>query len=412
MTTGTEGPPDKHLVHSLRAPEVIYPYEDEVSFIDYLKIVWKWRWMIVALCVFAMFSAMILSIKAPRVYEAKVTMMLPAQTGGVNLSGLFGGGGGGSVLQMLGGGGDSSASQMVLALLQSRTMAEKIAKDFDLVTRFGVTTIQSAAGQLKGMTEIDSESGIISIIVESQEPKLSAELANHYVVVLNRINQSMSLTAAKRNRMFVEERMNDNFMELKRTEDDIKNFQLANMSVFLESQVAGSMGEAEEIQNKINLLEMELKVRGASLQAEHPDLRKLDIELEYLQKRLNRVEVGPTGKGLLPGKRIYPAWSSVPDLSVQLRHYNRELEVREEVYVLLAGQLEQAKIEEIKDDPTVQVLDSAIAPTGASNRPTEQVVLGAGILAFLLGVFLAFLVNSIANSLAQQAQRQKGTAVA
>tara|TARA_B100000315_G_C14587887_1_gene594133 strand:- start:2582 stop:3811 length:1230 start_codon:yes stop_codon:yes gene_type:complete len=406
MTIKGEGSADQYQTNPLRAPEPSYPYEDDLSLGDYLAVVWRWRWTIVALCVAAMLVAMILSIKAPRVYEAQVTMMLPAQTGGVSLAGLFGNSGGGSMLQgMLGGGGASSAYQTILALLESRTMAEEIVKDFDLMTQFGTATVHSAAGRLQGMTEIDSDKGVITIAVEADNPKLAADLANHYVTSLDRLNQSMNLTSAKRNRIFVEERLTDNLKELRRTEDDIKKFQLDNMAVFLDSQMEGAMGEAKDIQARMSKIEVTLKVRGASLQPEHPELMRLQIELVQLQKRLKQIEMGPAGKGLLPGDRLYPAWISVPDLAVELRHYNRELEIKEEVYLLLTTQLEQSKIEEIKDDPTTQLLDRALPPDEPSNMPLQTAVLFAGVVAFLLGVFLSFFLDYVMGP----AWRQKGT---
>ena len=122
-------------------------------------------------------------------------------------------------------------------------------------------TIQGAAGVLQGMTEIESEEGIIAITVEAEDPKLAADLANYYVENLDHMNQSMSLTAAKRNRVFVAERLSETHEELKQTEQNIKDFQLKNRVVFLEDQVAGAMDEAAIIQGQITAVEVELKVR-------------------------------------------------------------------------------------------------------------------------------------------------------
>ncbi|HIB53276.1 MAG TPA: hypothetical protein EYO39_00380 [Nitrospirales bacterium] len=122
-----------------------------------------------------------------------------------------------------------------------------------------------------------------------------------------------------------------------------------------------------------------------------------------LKKKLIHVEIGDTGgDGKLPGDRLYPAWISVPDLSLELGQLERNLAVKEEVYILLTGQLEQAKIAEVKDDPTVQVLDSALLPAGPENPPVKRNVLISGVLALFVGGILSFVMDYVRRMSARQ----------
>lgn len=370
-----------------------YPYEDEINLLDYWKVIWAWRRMIAGLCVVTVFTAMVISLMSPKMYTSTVTMMPPAQSGGGGLAMLMGGEG--AILQGLLSGVSSPGENMVMALLESRTMAEDIAKHFDLVTLFETETIHGAAGVLQGMTEIENEEGVIAITVEAKDPKLAADLANYYAESLDHMNQSMSLTTAKRNRVFIEERLAETNRELKQTEDNIKDFQLKNMAVFLKEQVAGSLEEAAEIQRQMTSVDIELKVLGSYLQPEHPDIILLRLELEQLQEKLRHVEMGVDGKGELPGDRLYPAWISVPDLALEFRKHERELKIREEVYKLLTAQFEQAKITEVKDDPTVQVLDPALPPGGPSKPNVKLAMMISGVLALFVGVILAFVMDYV-----------------
>jgi len=83
-------------------------------------------------------------------------------------------------------------------------------------------------------------------------------------------------------------------------------------------------------------------------------------------------------------------FSQVPSLALELARLTRNLKVEEEIFELLTQQYEQAKIQEKRDTPTVQVLDEAIPPTYRS-KPRRTVLVGlAGLLSLFVGVFLAF----------------------
>ncbi|HIB53277.1 MAG TPA: hypothetical protein EYO39_00385 [Nitrospirales bacterium] len=278
MSIEGEGRSDQHQAHPMQAPEGRYPYEDEINLLDYWRVIWAWRWMIGGLCVVAMFTAMVTTLMTPKIYEATVTMMPPTPSGG-SLGGLLGGGQSSILQGLLGGDDSSSGNSMVMALLESRTMAEDIARHFDLITLFETETIHGAAGVLQGMTEIKITEGVIAITVAAKGPKLATDLANYYVDSLDHMNQSMSLTSAKRNRMFIQDRLAEAHKELQQTEDAVKDFQLKNMTVFLSNQVAGSWNEASSLQSQMTGIEVRLKVLGSSLTSKHPDLVRLRLEL-------------------------------------------------------------------------------------------------------------------------------------
>ncbi len=392
MSIEDEGGSGQHPARPIRTPEERFPYEDEINLLDYWKVIWVWRLMIAGLFMITVFTTMVVLLNSPKIYKSTVTMMPSGQNQGDGLTLL---GGGNAMLQGILSGVTSLGGDTVMALLQSRVLAEDIAKHFDLVTLFHVETVHDAASALQGMMEIKNEEGVIAITVEAEDPNLAADLANYYVKSLDHMNQSMSLTATKRNRVFIEERMAEAIKELEQAELNIKNFQLKNMTVFLNEQVAGSMNEAGKLQSQITSKEVEMKVRGSYLRLQHPDLVRLKLELEQLREKLGYLETGGGGDGQLPGKRLYPAWISVPDLAIEFGQYTRELETKEEVYKLLTTQLEQAKIAEVKDDPTVEVLDAALPPGGPSKPQVKLAMLISGVLSLFVGVILAFVMDYV-----------------
>jgi tyrosine-protein kinase Etk/Wzc len=71
--------------------------------------------------------------------------------------------------------------------------------------------------------------------------------------------------------------------------------------------------------------------------------------------------------------------------------------VQETVYTLLTQQLEQAKIAEARDTPTVQTLDQAV-PADRKSKPKIKLNIAiAGITSLLVGLLLAFFLEYLAG---------------
>jgi capsular polysaccharide biosynthesis protein len=84
--------------------------------------------------------------------------------------------------------GGESANKLV-AVLESRTVAEDVIKTLDLITvlfeddQDEQPTFQDAVRSLTDITEItDDKEGLISITVEYKAPRMAADIANQYTI--------------------------------------------------------------------------------------------------------------------------------------------------------------------------------------------------------------------------------------
>jgi len=68
----------------------------------------------------------------------------------------------------------------------------------------------------------------------------------------------------------------------------------------------------------------------------------------------------------------------------------RDVKVQETVWGLLNQQYYQAKIQEARDTPTIQVLDEAVPPEMKSKPKRKLLVLVGGFLALLFSIFFVF----------------------
>ena len=88
-------------------------------------------------------------------------------------------------------------------------------------------------------------------------------------------------------------------------------------------------------------------------------------------------------------------FSRVPELGIELARLTREVKVQETLVTLISQQVEQTKIMESQDLPTIRVLDKATVPERPA-KPSIRINLAiAGVASLLVGIVLAFVFDFI-----------------
>jgi len=93
-------------------------------------------------------------------------------------------------------------------------------------------------------------------------------------------------------------------------------------------------------------------------------------------------------------KEMEKVVSSLPPVGTELGRLIRDVKVQETIYSLLASQYEQARIEEARDTPTVQILDYATPPEKKYKPKIKLNMAISGVIALIFGIFFSFLYNS------------------
>ena len=371
------------------------PQTDEVTLFDYWQVISKRKWGIVALCAVMTMGTLVVSFLLPKIYESTATLLPQLESNnGVGLGALFASGAASSAAQSLGislPGSPATPTDVFTAMLKSRIMADDIIRRFDLMEHYETKTMHDARGSLEGATRIVvTKEKVIKVAVEDKDPQLASDIANFYVSNLDRLNQTLSVSKARENRKFIEQRVAETQTALVKVEDALKEFQTQNRTVAIEAQSKAMIEATAMIQAQIMAQEVQLQVMGSYLSSNNPEIARVQSSISELRKQLQIMETGKSGKERLPGDRLRPAITSVPTLALEYGRLARDLKVQETLYALLISQYEQAKLTEARDTPTVQVLDPAI-PAERKSRPKILLnVLIAGILSLFVGLFWAF----------------------
>ena len=140
----------------------------------------------------------------------------------------------------------NTPGDLFTGILESRNVQDGLIARFDLVHHYKVGFPDDARKVLASQTKIDQDrqNGIISIIVSSDDRTLAAELAQGYVEELNRVMTEDSTSAARRERVFLEERVKEVKQDLDESAKALSQFSAKTKAIDVASQ-AKSMMDAE-----------------------------------------------------------------------------------------------------------------------------------------------------------------------
>jgi uncharacterized protein involved in exopolysaccharide biosynthesis len=342
------------------------------SFLDLLAVILKrrrflfWNCLLVTLIVLG--SSFLLQTR----YKATATILFPPDTG-QNLPGL------GALVQQFDVSrrlltGTTSNTQIYLAILKSRTIADSVIVEFDLMHRYKAKNAEVARRHLRSLTEFKLTSGgVIEISVEDTDRETAARMANAFVTRLDDLNRSTRMGEGKRTRLFTEKRLVETTARLHAAEDSLRAFQESHPGVALPPEAATAAGAASDLMAQRVSLGAEVEVLEGSLHPQATALLKKRAELEALDRALE----------------------GMPSLSLEIARRYRDVKVQETVFELLTAQYEAARIQENKDVPTVEILDSAVPPVRKSFPHRGIMTLIAMFFSLVVGLLIATFLETL-----------------
>ena len=245
---------------------------------------------------------------------------------------------------------------------------------------------------------------MISVKVQETDPQLAAEIANFYVAHLDQMLTRIATTEASKQRVFIADRLAETEPELRRAEEALRQFQETNKVIALQEQARRAVETAAQLKGEIMAAEVQLEVMRKFATDANPDVVKIKQRIQEMKRHLSQMQYGKgwvlPAENRNPGEprhEIHIPFAQVPELGIELARLMRDVKVQETVYSLLTQQLEQAKIAEARDMPTVQALDTAV-PADRKSKPRIKFNMAvAGITSLFVGILLVFFVEYLAG---------------
>lgn len=305
---------------------------------------------------------------------------------------------------LLGMAGASGNATLSMAILESRTIMEATVNRFGLVRRYKAKDIEKAAKILRKRShfELDDE-GTISISFTdrtryfhsksnaNQTRILVRNITNNFVSQLDSMNRNLLNRKARDIRQFYEKRYAENMDTLKVMENAFRRFQEKNGTIALPEQTIATIQAAAQLKADIISKEIETGILKQYFGSNNFTTIKNQSELDGLRGQYESLFL----ENALEPNKLLPAFQKIPSYGLEYARYIRDIKVREILVTLLLQQLEQARLQELKDTPTIQILDSANLPI-KRDKPRRAITLILTFLfSFLFSTMLALSMERI-----------------
>ncbi|MBN2133919.1 MAG: hypothetical protein JW741_30735 [Sedimentisphaerales bacterium] len=193
---------------------------EEIDLFDYLRVIHKYRRMILAICVLAAVTTGVVCILSPITFLSTTSIMPPLESleGSSRLgAGMLGGAESALLRNVMN---VTSVADVYVGILESRAVSDALVERFDLT---GVYEVEGAGyearNRLRENTKINaSDEGLVYITVEDRDPSRAAAIANAYVEELDEQNKRLSSGQATSKRVFLENRLKEIEQKLSRIE--------------------------------------------------------------------------------------------------------------------------------------------------------------------------------------------------
>ena len=370
----------------------------EMGIFDILYVLAKRKAFVIVFTLVFAIGAVVYSLLVPKHWVSKA-VLVPVEDSGNALGALDGG-----MLGMLSGSllGSIQRDPAVefVSIMQSRSFREEVVKEFDLLRYYNLQdrppleAMEKAVFRLGNkMTRIstEQESKLITISVETKDKLLSKNIAQYYLDSLQDYLRTKRGNKNKLQREFLEKQVSDTKASTESLAVALKDFQKKNRTVGLDEQTQALIGLYSESVAQYYKAETEYEIAKQQFDSNSAVLADLARRRDVLSDKVKELE--SSNSQLVPS--YIPQISRIPDLSLQYAKLKLNLEIQKKVYEYLYPQYELAKLEEARDMPSYDVLDSPSLAGLRSKPKRAMMVVVITVMAFLLACFLAVIMENL-----------------
>ena len=384
------------------------PQYETVDLIDVLGVLFRYKWLIVGLTMFAAAGVVVYSIISivlppeqsplPNLYEAEAIILIDDGTSGSGglqaalaargLSGLPG------IGTVSAGGG---YGELAVLLLRSNTVLDTLVREFGIVERYGIEQFQKddARRAIRERSTVTHrpETRTLHIRYEDINPEFSAAMVNRMVELLDRRFSTIGGNREARKRDLLQDKLIEIEGDIVGLEAAIQDFQRRHGTVDPATFAREQVAMMAELRSRLIATEIEGRTYSEFARIDDPVAARLQAEAEQLRSTISDMENRffggtPAGGGIS---------EDIPELAVRFSRLERELRIQARIYETLTEQYEVARLSAEDETLAFQVLEMADIPERKSGPSRAVLSILATTAAFFGSIVLVFLINMVRN---------------
>lgn len=375
----------------------------EFDFFELLRIVIKNRRFIIIFVAVVSVGAVIYSLLTPQIWESSASFYVVGDQASAlpfNTEGLSG-----PTSKLLGSDNAQNAINSVSAM-RSRGFSEDVIRRFHLIEYYKITEKDSlkamdlALKKLRKKTmsiDYSTDTGLVSVSAETKRKNLSRDMVDYYLQKLEIYNKEQKLTKGKMNREFLEGRVRETEAEIDSLLYAVKDFQTRHNAIDIETQTASLISSYSDVIAAKMQTDIELELARKNYAPDSPIVAELKSRSDALGRQIRDLEAG---SGALKPRYLIDI-DSLPNLGTQFAQLKMNLEIQLKVFEFLYPQFEAARLEELRDMPTLDILDTP-REAGMRVRPKRAMLC---LIAFTLALVAAVVLTLIKNVFDQNKER-------
>lgn len=310
-------------------------------------------------------AVVLVSFAIPNQYTASTVVLPPGSDS--DLSSLMGGMPGTLALSRALGIGAQTGTDLYVGVLRSGRVAGALVKRFELVKAYRAKDAEKATRRLADKSAISlTNEGFVRVSVTDRDRQRAADLANAYVAELDGFLRENTNQGARQRREFLERRLGESRVALRAAEDAFRDYQVRHrLPAVVGEGDARTEGIADLVAGRVSR-EVELGTLRSVLHGESDRARQLQAEIAQMDRELVKL----------------------PPATTELARLYRSLKIEEKILLVLTEETERARLQELRNFPSVEVVDVAGPPLHKSHPRRALLGIAAFLLAYLAGAVL------------------------
>jgi capsule polysaccharide export protein KpsE/RkpR len=279
----------------------------------------------------------------------------------------------------------------LVALLNSKTVQDSVINHFHLKEYYDTEKIEDTREELKLNTVINKnvQAELLSIGVFHKNPETALQITKHYVMVLNQLYTAVNEQSARNNREHLENRYLETLVELSKYEDSLKSFQQKYGVYDIEAQTSAAIKATAELKAQVLIKEVEIGVKKRIFGNNSEEIKVLASELQLLNGKIEEMFSGKSDNGTAS---VFIPFKTAPDLGLRYVRLYRNVKIYNELIKVIVPMLEQARLQEKRESPSIVVVDKATMPEKKA-KPKRMIIV---LLSFfgLMSVALMYIFSA------------------
>lgn len=298
-----------------------------------------------------------------------------------------------SGLAVLGGGGSGllakTDADIAIAMLRTNVAKNMVIDKFNLMRVLHSTDKELARDALSPKIKFitDVKSGFLTLEVNDKDPKLAADIANYYTIVLGQLINNIAFARANQRHQFYREQLITALKSLNDSESQLKMFSRKN-GIIAGQQTQVISNIAAQLQLQLVSGQLKLQSLEYYFSKDSADYQSVLASVNSYKAQLDKLNNQNTDDNI-----SIPA-GLAPDMANEYLNLMRDFTFKELVYNMMLRQSKASQLDAQSEiSPlAIQVVDPALVPLYKS-APNRRIIALFGFLVGLVVSSLYFLIR-------------------